>query len=473
MEITKEQLEPSRLTQADVAAFRRRYRHDPVLFCTEILGVDLDDNQRAIAEAVRDHKRVVCVSARGCGKSYALSAIAIWFFVLSPETKVVLGANTYKQSYDVLWLTLIRIVNGSKIASWFEQTNDYLFWKGARGLGFVTRITASADSVESISGFHARNLLYLLDESSGIPDKIILNLIGSMTEENNRILLTTNPTRNTGFTADVCDTDGWKSIHISGYSSRFTNKMYLDEMVRRYGKDSDIVRVHVFGEFPKQSSYAIVTRELLNELIANEKAHAGEVVVGLDVASTGTDLSVWCVRSGGNIVAIETEATSNVDSLIDHTLGLCERWNAERVFVDSTGLGWTIPELLRKAMPHLEIEGVNFGSKSLNERCANMRAFMYSQLADAMKNREIGFAVKDSDLFAELLNTEIVVNSHGKYQLPSKDKTRELLGRSPDRADALALTFATLSPFYADGGFAVSDWSTKDETAMFSAGLWG
>ena len=128
MEITKEQLEPSRLTQADVAAFRRRYRHDPVLFCTEILGVDLDDNQRAIAEAVRDHKRVVCVSARGCGKSYALSAIAIWFFVLSPETKVVLGANTYKQSYDVLWLTLIRIVNGSKIASWFEQTNDYLFW---------------------------------------------------------------------------------------------------------------------------------------------------------------------------------------------------------------------------------------------------------------------------------------------------------------------------------------------------------
>jgi len=472
MEISKEQLRPERMTKADVDAFRRHYRRDPVAFCNDILGIDLDDNQRELVEAIRDEKKVVCVSARGCGKSFALSAVAIWYFVLAPDTKVVLGANTYKQSYDVLWLTLIRLINASKIAAWFDVANEYVFWHGARGLGFITRITASADSVESVSGFHAKNLLYLLDETSGIPDKIILNLLGSMTEENNRIVLATNPTRNTGFTADVCDTDGWRSLHISGYSSRFTNKQYLDELVRRYGKDSDIVRVHVFGEFPKQSSYAIVTRDILNECVGNTHAHAGDVVVGLDVASTGDDLSVWCVRSGGNVVVIETEATSNVDTLIDRTLAIVERHRAERVFVDSTGLGWTIPELLRKAAPSVSVEGINFGAKSLNERCANMRAFMYSNLGDALKNRELNFEARDSELFAELLNTEIVVNSHGKYQLPPKDRTRELLGRSPDRADALALTFATLTPFYFDTASGHS-WTAQDDNELYAAALWG
>lgn len=472
MEIRKEMLAPERMTRADVAAFRARYRSRPVEFCAEILGVDLDENQRAMAEAVRDHKKTAVIAARGCGKSYALSAIAIWFFVLAPETKVVLGANTYKQSYDVLWLNLLRLLDGSKISAWFEQTNDYIFWKGARGLGFITRITASADSVESVSGFHAPNLLYLLDESSGIPDKIIVNLLASMTQGNNRIMLSTNPTRNTGFTADVADTPEWNTIHISGYSSRFTNKQYLDEMVRQYGKDSDRVRINVFGQFPKQSSYSILTRELLAELKGNPSAHAGEVVLGLDVASTGADLSVWCVRSGGKVVAIETESSSNVDTLIDRTLGLCEQHGVERVFVDSTGLGWTIPDLLCKALQSAEVEGINFGAKSLNERCANMRAFMYSQLADAMKNRDVSFEVNDGELFAELLNTEIVINGHGKYQLPAKDRTRELLGRSPDRADALALTFATLSPFF---GVKVkgSSWSDKDEREFLAASLWG
>lgn len=472
MKVSAEMLSPERLTREDVIAFRARYRARPVEFCAEILGIELDENQTAMAEAVRDHKKTAVIAARGCGKSFALSAIALWYFVLAPETKVVLGANTYKQSYDVLWLNLLRLLDGSKICSWFERTNDYIFWKGARGLGFITRITASADSVESISGFHAKNLLYLLDESSGIPDKIILNLLGSMTEENNRIMLSTNPTRNTGFTADVSDTAEWNTIHISGYSSRFTNKQYLDEMVRRYGEDSDIVRVNVYGQFPKQSSYAILTRELLGELRGNLSAHAGEVVMGLDVASTGADLSVWCIRSGGKVIAVETEASSNVDTIVDRSMSLCERYKVERVFVDSTGLGWTIPDLLRKALPSVDVEGINFGAKSLNERCANMRAFMYSQLADAMKNREVAFEVNDGEMFAELLNTEIVVNSHGKYQLPAKDRTRELLGRSPDRADALALTFATLAPFYG-AKTKTSSWSARDEREFLAASLWG
>ena len=55
-------LAPERMTKADVAAFRARYRSRPVEFCAEILGVDLDENQRAMAEAVRDHKKTAVIA---------------------------------------------------------------------------------------------------------------------------------------------------------------------------------------------------------------------------------------------------------------------------------------------------------------------------------------------------------------------------------------------------------------------------
>lgn len=474
-ETLKKSLNPNNLTPEDIKAFRERYRANPVLFCSEILGLELDENQKKMANSLRDHKKTIVVSARGCGKSVAVCALAIWYFSMNPGAKVLLCANTSFQVTSVLWSKITELINSSAIQDWFDVSSEFIYWKGAKDLGFITRLTASTDKVESVSGFHAPHLLYLIDESSAVPDKIILNLLASMTEDDNRIMLTTNPTRNTGFTAENCDTDQWNSLHISGFDSKWTNKDHLREMIEKYGEDSDICRVQVFGKFPRQSANILLTADQLDACV-KVKGHSGDVVLGLDVAASGSDLSVWCVRKGGEVLHIEEESSSTVESLTARTINLCDQYKVDRVFVDATGLGWTIPEVLRQNLPNVDIHGINFASKTPTmPQYYNERARMYGEMAKYMKNGDVGLGLvrdKLANLREELGATEQFLNNNGQFQLSPKENIRNLIGHSPDLADALALTFSTETPFQ------ISDFSTANsmkslDDSLFYAGLWG
>lgn len=470
----KKSLDPENLTPEDIKAFRERYKANPVLFCLEILGLELDKNQVKIAESVRDNRKTACISARGTGKSVCISALAIWFFTLSPNTKVICGANTHDQSYSVLWLKILELIRNSCIDKWFEVSQDYIYWDGARDLGYIHRITCGADKTENISGFHSPNELILLDEASSIPDRIILNLIAGLTEANNKILLSSNPTRNSGVLAEANEDGGWNCIHINGYDSRFTNKAFLDELVEKYGRDSDTVRVQVFGEFPKEFSDAICTSEVFRSCVDNVNARPGDVVMGLDVASSGGDLSVWCIRRGGHIIEFVEESSSTVESLTERTIHLVDQFKVDRIFVDATGLGWGVAPVLQQNLPCIEIHGINFAEKAPNDRCSNYRAYMYMNLADAMKRGDVGFE-KSLNCLAEvreeLTSTESKLGTDGKIKLEPKEKIREKLGRSPDRSDSLALTFATEVQFMFTNTSRFSKKSLDD--SLFRAGLWG
>lgn len=468
----KASLDPSNLTKEDVEAFRDRYRSDPVLFCAEILGLELDDNQQNIANSLRDNKKTICVSARGCGKSVAISALAVWYFAMNPGAKVLMVANTAFQVTSVLWSKLSELISGSAISSWFDVSAEFVYWKGARDLGYITRLTASTDKVETVSGFHAPHLLYLIDESSAVPDKIILNLLSSMTEDDNRIILTSNPTRNTGFTAENCDSPSWNTLHISGFDSKWTNKDHLREMVEKYGEDSDICRVQVFGKFPKQSANILISSDQI-EACLSVKGHPGDCVMGLDVAASGSDLSVWCIRIGGEVILFEEESSSTVESLTNRTLILCDRYKVDRIFIDATGLGWSIPQIISKNLPKTEVIGVNFSSKAPNmPQYYNERARMYGEMAKHMRSGEVSLSKvreKLGTLREELGATEQFLNNSGQFQLAPKENIRNLIGRSPDLTDSLALTFATEIPFT----FAQSNSDMKRlDDGLFYAGLW-
>lgn len=472
-EALEKSLDPENLKKADIEAFRDRYSKDPALFCSEILNFELDENQKKMAESVKNNKKCCFISARGVGKSCAMSALAIWFFSVFPRSKTILGANTAYQTRVVLWSKVSELINQSAIASWFEITENFIYYKGCKDLGFLTRITCSSDKVESISGFHAKNMIYFIDESSAVDDRILTNLLASCTEENNRMVLCSNPTRANGFTADAARSEGWKTLNVSGFDSKWTNKDFLREMVEKYGEDSDICRVQVFGKFPKQSANILISNEQIEECV-KATGHTGDVVLGIDIAASGTDLSVWCVRRGGEVLTFEDESSSTVDSLVEHTIRIVDQFKVERIFVDSTGMGWTCPDILKKNIPAVEINGVNFSSKTPQmPQYFNERARMYGEMANHMKNGEISLHnVRDKIgvLKEELGATQQFLNNSGQFQLSPKENIRNLIGRSPDLTDALALTFATEIPFtftHTRGE------KRKVDDSLFLAGLWG
>jgi len=85
---------------------------------------------------------------------------------------------------------------------------------------------------------------------------------------------------------------------------------------------------------------------------------------------------------------------------------------------------------------------INFGANAPDRQYFNYRAYIYGQLNDALK-RNLAIPKDDVHLEEELVAQEFYYTQRSNQIILSpKDDIRKLLGRSPDRSDALALTYA-------------------------------
>ena len=87
------------------------------------------------------------------------------------------------------------------------------------------------------------------------------------------------------------------------------------------------------------------------------------------------------------------------------------------------------------------VAGVNFGSSPSDPHFSNKRSEMYHGVRDWVADG--GCLPEDDMLKQELSILSCVETNNGRAQLIKKDDIKERIGRSPDRADALALTFAS------------------------------
>ena len=84
---------------------------------------------------------------------------------------------------------------------------------------------------------------------------------------------------------------------------------------------------------------------------------------------------------------------------------------------------------------------VNFNMKSADKHCKNKRAEMWWKMAEWI--RKEGALPQDDDLVQELTNVFYGYSTGaGQIQLEGKELVKKRIGKSPDLADALALTFA-------------------------------
>jgi len=162
-------------------------------------------------------------------------------------------------------------------------------------------------------------------------------------------------------------------------------------------------------------------------------------VIGIDVAYTGDDKTAIIRRQG--LVAWPPIIMVKADpmQIVGRVLAEVDAYQPDGVFIDDTGgYGSGVIARLRE-MGHNAV-GVNFGGKADDPRYRNKRTEMWMRTRDWIKS---GGAIPDIlDLKNDLVSPTYKVPSTGIVELEPKDKIKERLGRSPDIADALALTFA-------------------------------
>lgn len=165
-------------------------------------------------------------------------------------------------------------------------------------------------------------------------------------------------------------------------------------------------------------------------------------IMGVDVAGDGPDSHTICKRQGIAVFPVRKYNNISERDLTGIVATMIDQWEADMVFIDHTGgYGTELISRLKDLGYAHKVRGINFGSKACDpEHYTNIRTEMYHKLRDWVIDG--GALPEDDDLEQELSVLSCVEMTTGKAMLMKKDDIRELIGRSPDKADALALTFA-------------------------------
>ena len=171
------------------------------------------------------------------------------------------------------------------------------------------------------------------------------------------------------------------------------------------------------------------------------------LVIGLDIARFGDDKTVFCFRRGrlcGEFKCFENLSNVEVANLATNFI---REYHPRRIFMDVGGQGAGVFDILKDRGFGEIVRGIYFGEKALQaDRYFNRRAEMWDKIRQWLEEKPQPQLPEDEMLFNELIAVDKKYDSHGRLQLEGKEEIKKKLGRSPDMADALALTFA--EPFY-------------------------
>lgn len=185
----------------------------------------------------------------------------------------------------------------------------------------------------------------------------------------------------------------------------------------------------------------------VDQVLAASGRHAPETtysfaprVLGVDVARQGDDSSVIFRRQGLASWAPKILRGADTTTVAAAVVGEIQAFSPDAIFIDgSGGYGAGVIDRLR-LLGYSPFE-VQFGGKADDPRYANKRMEMYWLMAEWIGQG--GCIPDDPELKVELCTpTYSHDNARGVMKLESKDDIKARMGKSPDRADALALTFA-------------------------------
>ena len=411
-----------------------------------VLG-DLRDGLVTIDEAIQ----IATASGHGIGKSALVSWIILWAICTKADTKGIVTANTESQLKTKTWAELSKWFRLLLCKYWFklEATSIHSVQAGHEMTWRVDMIPWSEKNSEAFAGLHnkGKRVLLVFDEASAIPDTIWEVAEGAMTDSDTEIIWVCfgNPTRAKGRFKDCFGrfSKRWKKRQIDSRTARMTNKAQLQAWIEDYGIDSDFVKVRVLGQFPSADVNALFSDEeveaAMQRVYTDQDINHAARILGVDVARQGGDDSVIAHRQGKQVFPLKPMHIPDTQLVAAQVIAFKTRIEgAEAVFVDATG-GYGVGVIDKvRALNHDCIE-VYFSGKATDARYFNKRSEMMFDLHDWVVS---GGALPNDAFLKEELCAITYTFQGDKFRICDKDEIKAEIGRSPDRADAVGLTFA-------------------------------
>lgn len=454
------------------AATILRWRESTRAFAYDNFKFEPDAWQADVFNAFDDptKPRISMQACAGPGKT-AVETVCGWKFLAcygdkGEHPKGAAVAVTWDNLRDNLWPEFSKWQQRSEyLSAAFTWTKERIFANDHPETWFLSARSwpksASPDEQgKTLSGLHSKYVLALVDESGAIPTTVLRAAEQALSTNPafGKIIQAGNPISLDGmlYAAATQLAHLWHVIRITGDPDDPKRSPRIDlewarAQIHAYGRDNPWVMSYILGLFPPASLNALLGPDEVQAAMARRLDAAvynwAQRRLGIDVARYGDDRTVIFPRQGLQAFAphVMRHARGSSVSTDIATAVLAKRaeQGGDAVMVmDATG-GWAAgaADVLKASgtRPVDRPVEVQFHAPGFNEKYRNRRAEMWFAMAEWVKKG--GALPNQPELVAEL-STPTYLFLNGKFQLEPKEQVKERLGRSPDLADALALTFA-------------------------------
>lgn len=335
------------------------YADHPADFVEDLLHVTPDKNQRAILDSVAKNQMTSVRSGHGIGKSAVEAWTVIWFMSTRPFPKIPCTAPTQHQLFDILWAEISKWLRNNKaLERELMWTKEKVYMKQYPEEWFAVARTASKP--DALQGFHADDILYIIDEASGVDDKVFEPVLGALSTPGARLLMCGNPTQLSGFFYDSHHKNrgSYTTFHVDGRNSSRVSDDFVKTIIQMYGEDSDVFRVRVAGEFPRQENDVFIPLPLVEKSIMTEWTEPAKPVridIGCDVARYGDDRTVIGYKVDEKAMFYKRKSGQDLmqtaDDIMELGLKLMEKYQFDKAIpikIDDSGLGGGVTDRLRR-----------------------------------------------------------------------------------------------------------------------------
>lgn len=335
-------------------------------------------------------------------------------------------------------------INRFGFASEFEITNNTIIHKQT-GSSFI--FIGLARNIEEIKSIEGVDICWI--EEAGLLTKEQWDILEpSIRKEHSEIWVIFNPGNRTDFV--------WQHFIEHKQPNTLVKKINYDEnpflsetmrnIIEAAKKDDYDRYLHVYeGKIKESDEKALFAFDEIENAMkqTGNEDQSGVFTYALDVARYGDDNSVLSKRKGFLIYALETYEKYNTMELankLSHIEKAEYGTKPHAKFIDPIGVGAGVVDRLREKGMRGVIEANGSFKAARNDLYENKRAEMYFELKEFV--RRGGKIPDDPELQEELLSLRYEYSkTSGRIKIQAKEEIKELIGRSPDKADSVAMHF--------------------------------
>lgn len=375
----------------------------------------------------------IAVTGIGSGKSRALAVWIVLQCLQKPGLRGIVIAQIYKTLTRVL-VREIQVVaslmgvpydyNKSSMEMVFPNKSILYFYSGENATGVLGLSEIDLLAMDE-AAYLAREVYdFSRDRMRGGKYTPMVRLISSPVNDQLE-----------NWFRDLCMKYQDCVVNAATYDNPFVSEAFIQELKDRYIEGSTLYQQQVQGLFLDTDIASQLVKR--GDFIAQKMSPKVPTTwLGADFSGgVGCDFDCVAIVDETGVVEVIEDSGLNTQQKVSAIHLMWSKYSPSSAYGDNTG-GFGQGAIDLSEEKGMLLHRANFSAKPFNEDLyPNLRTEAYAELARDIRN---GFFIPE-DIRSELLAQQVTIDNRGRIALVPKELVKKALGRSPDRADAIAL----------------------------------